>query len=176
MRKVFAIMSFFLLTIAVSAVHAQGTNPPLFRERNGDDIPPKSVRESLDRMRIEHEKKEYAEMLKRSEDAARIANEIEDLYSLTGRFSNEDVAKLSEVEKLVKKIRSELGGSDDDGGDDTADISQPTTSSDAVASLNRNAASLHSDLKRTSRFTISATAIQSTNIILRVTRFLKGVN
>lgn len=176
MRPVIAIICSLLAAAGAVAAHAQGVNPPLFRERNADEIPPKSVRESLDRMRIDHEKKEYAEMLKRSEDAARITSEIENLYSLTGRLSNDEVTKLSEVEKLVKKIRSELGGSDDDGDEEALEAVPPTTSREAVSSLNKNAASLHADLKRTSRFTISATAIQSTNAILRVARFLKGTN
>ncbi len=169
----------FFITCGLLAIFAAGTlyaQPPLFPESRRDEDPPRSVRESLDRMRIEHEKKEYAEMLKRGEDAARITADIENLFALNGRLSGEDVSKLAEVEKLVRKIRSELGGSDGDDDEEEGEIERPTTSKEAVATLNKNAASLYEDLKRTSRFAISATAIQSANAILKVARFLKIVN
>ena len=80
------------------------------------------------------------------------------------------------VEKRVKKIRSELGGSDDEGDDQTDEVEKSATTKDAVTRLRSAAASLYDDLKRTTRFTISATAIETTNAILKVARFLRLAN
>ncbi len=80
-----------------------------------------------------------------------------------------DYARVANIEKLAKRIREDLGG-DDDGEDDGQ--RKGLSPADAVKSL-RATVSLFEQLKRTSRFSISATAIESTNALLKITRFLR---
>ena len=47
---------------------------------------------------------------------------------------------------------------------------------EAVKSLRAMTVSMYDELKKTSRFTISAAAIESTNALLRITRFLRITN
>jgi hypothetical protein len=47
------------------------------------------------------------------------------------------------------------------------------TVADAVNTLKETTATLFDELKRTSRFSISAAAIQSSNAAIKITRFLR---
>ncbi len=161
--------------MAVTAA-AQGADnrsifgPPI--EKDG----PTGLRETLYKMQVEQAKKEYEEMLKRGEDAVKLAEDLDRLLEQNGRLTPAEFAKVSEVEKLVKKIRSELGGTDDDAEDQTDDTEDPVTTKDAVKRLRSAADALYENLKKTTRFTISATAIETTNAILKVARFLRLAN
>ena len=143
-----------------------------------DEPPPKSIRESLEKMRIEGAKKDYAEMLKRSEDAVKLATDLEGQMAKNGRLTETELEKVTEVEKLVKKIRGDLGARDGDDLTDELDDENaaPATTREAVETLRRSAVSLCDELKNTSRFTVSGPAIQTTNALLKVTRFLRFAN
>lgn len=154
---------------------ADGRNP-LFP--GGDDPDrPKGIKESLEKMRIAKEKKEYDEMLARGEEAVKVSTEVKNSYTQTGSLSDNDIQKVAKIEKLVKKIRDELGGDDDDNAtnDPTAEASEPspTNTSGAIDALKARADALYEQLKKTTRFTISTAAIVSSNALLKVAKFLK---
>ncbi len=142
---------------------------------------PKSVREMLDKLRIEKEKKDYDAMLSRGEEALQISDQLEKAFETNEKLTNQDLAKLESLEKLVKKIRSELGGSDDDDTDPPNDdafapqsrVGRPNTVVEGFKALKETTVMLVDELKKTTRFTISAAAIQSTNAVLRLARFLR---
>lgn len=164
-----------LLAMAITAIAQGADNRPIFGppiEKDG----PTGLRETLYKMRVEQAKKEYDEMLKRGEDAVKLAEDLDRLLEQNGRLTPAEFAKVSEVEKLVKKIRSGLGGSDDEADDQPDDVETPATTKDAVKRLRSAADFLYQDLKKTTRFTISATAIETTNAILKVARFLRLAN
>ncbi len=154
---------------------------PLFpktRDPTKDDDKPKSFQETFEKMRIEKDKKDHDQMVERGEEIVKLSEELEKAVDQTGRLSNKEYAKVATVEKLVKKIRTELGGADDDGDADTPDDpskpeSKNFTPIDAVKSLHSTTAKLYDELKKTTRFTISASAIQASNSVLRLARFLK---
>lgn len=164
-----------LLAAAMTAAAQGADNRSIFGPPIDKDGPT-GLQETLYRMRVEQSKKEYDDMLKRGEEAVRLAEDLDRKLEENGRLTPTELAKVAEVEKLVKKIRSELGGSDDEGDDQTDEVEKPATTKDAVTRLRSAAASLYDDLKRTTRFTISATAIETTNAILKVARFLRLAN
>ncbi len=143
------------------------------------DNHPKSLREMLIKMRIEKDKKEFDEMLSRGEEAMKISEELEKAYAQNGRLNQNEISKLETVEKLVKKIRSDLGG-DDDGSDKRSKLNlqktRPIAQGEAVKTFRSTTAKLFDELKQTTRFTVSAAAIQSSNAVLRLARFLRISN
>jgi len=143
--------------------------------RRREAPPPVGVREMLEKMRIDKEKKDYDEMLARGEDVIKLADQLEkSLGDLGGQLSEADRAKLQSIEKDVKKIRSELGGNDDadDEAKETEGPSGGLTVSSAVSSLKSTSAALLQELKQSSRFSISVPAIEASNATLKLARFL----
>lgn len=139
---------------------------------------PRSLKEMLFKMQVEQEKKDFREMLDRGEEAVRLTEQVEKSYEAHGALTDDDKRKIDSVGKLVKKIRGELGGSDDDGDDNDSSASEkrPTDVLSGVKYLRESTSKLLSELKKTSRFSISAMAIQSSNAVLKATRFLRFGN
>jgi hypothetical protein len=113
-------------------------------------------------------------MLDRGAEAAKLSDQVEKAFEARGSLTEEDKAKIENVEKLVKKIRGELGGSDGDETDE--DLKKEDDPKDVVSGvkyLRDSTARLLDELKKTSRFSISAMAIQSSNSVLKIARFLR---
>lgn len=137
---------------------------------------PKNIRESLEKRRIEIEKKEHEELINRAEEALKLSSELQDSYSKNKNLSADDKKKLEKLEKLLKKIRKDIGGGDDSGEkaeDDSSNEEKPSTIIGALKKLTSDSVGLLDELKKTSRFSISVVAIQSSNAILKVIRFLR---
>jgi len=135
---------------------------------------PRGMKDQLVKMQIEREKKNYQEMLDRGAEAAKLSDQVEKSFESRGSLTEDDKAKIENVEKLVKKIRGELGGSDGDETDE--DLKKEDDPKDVVSGvkyLRDSTARLLDELKKTSRFSISAMAIQSSNTVLKIARFLR---
>jgi hypothetical protein len=183
MRRRYSIFIFLILGMAAlpictaaQVVGADGT--PLFSKHNDDDRP-KSFKEGVEKMRIEKEKKEHQEMVSRGEDAAKLGEDIQASFERSGSLSRDDLDKLGKLEKLVKKVRDDLGGDDDDSKPDDVDDGVqddpvPLSLPAAVDALKKKTEELSDLLKQTTRFTISAAAIRSTNNVLKITRALRS--
>lgn len=153
--------------------HAQIVDP---LTRRPVEEEPKNIKESRARLKIEQEKKDYEELLERSEEAVALSNELEETFTTSKTISEEETKKLEKLEKLVKKIRSELGGSDDDSENDrdnTEANSKPKSLNAAFKSLQSNAASLLKEIRKSTRYSISVTAIRTSNALLKVLKFIK---
>lgn len=154
--------------VAVSAADAQAdasNRSPGARQK--EDLP-KGIQESLAKQRIEREKKDFAEMLERGEEALKISDELEQSFVKNNSFSAEDQKKLDRLEKVVKKIRSELGGGDDDQVEE-----KPLSLLNALEILQSNTVKLVDELKKTTRYSISVIAVESSNALLNLVRFLR---
>jgi len=175
-----------LVLLLCSAALAQPEQSALPGSRDNDrDAPPKSLRDQMEKMRIAKEKKDFEEMLERGEQALRLSEQLEKKLELTNQISSEDAAKLESLEKIVKKIRSELGGRDSDSVADPNENEEETDSEnaaepkgstpllDAFRSLRSHTVKLVNELKKTTRFSISTTAIRTSNAVLKLTRFLR---
>jgi hypothetical protein len=134
--------------------------------------PPRHMLEMMSKMQVEQAKREHQELLDRGQELVAIATQLEKAVETKGGFSDSDLAKLEHAEKLVKKIRGDLGGDDDEEAG--AEVVRSTAAVEVIKSLRQRAVALVDELKKTSRFTISVVAIQSSNTVLRLVRFLKS--
>ena len=144
------------------------TSVPGTRPRT-EDLP-QNIQESLAERRIEQEKKDHEELLKRGEEALKLSADLEKSFAANNKLSSDDRKKLDRLEKLVKKIRSDLGGDD---ADPDAEEQTPSTVQGAVKFIQENTVKLVDELKKTTRYTISAIAIQSSNLLLKAVRIIR---
>lgn len=167
---------FSLISIGYVGAHAQiGADGEAVFTKPCDRVNlSKFEEESCVKMRIANAKKLHDEMLKRGEEVRRLSECLVHSYELNGKLSADDLNLLESLEKNVKKIREELGG-DGDGKeiDDVLGPDKKPSLENAVDKLKTVTANLVDDLKKTTRFSISATAIQSSNAMLTVARFLR---
>ena len=155
------------------------SNTPI-RPQQKEELP-KNIQETMAKQRIEREKKEYDELLERSAEAVKLSEELEKSFTNSNKVSAEDQKKLERLEKLVKKIRTGLGGDDDEGEQDASekDIAEkdkpekPSTMSSAFKTLQKNAAQLFSELKKSTRYSVSVVAIQTSNALLKLVKFIR---
>ncbi|MGD9563945.1 MAG: hypothetical protein AB7F88_17830 [Pyrinomonadaceae bacterium] len=138
---------------------------------------PKAVREFIAKKRAEKSKKEHDELLRRGEELLALTGQLEEAFERNKQLTRDDQAKLDSVEELVERIRKSLGG-DGDGADKPDEDQlekprQPGTEHEAMTDLKQMAVKLVDELKKTSRFTISVLAIQSSNNVLKIVRFLR---
>ena len=159
-----------LVTFAVVCVNAQSDAST----RNGvpqkEDFP-KGIKESLAKQRIEREKKDFAELMDRGQEAIKLTDELEKSFSENKKFLTEDRKKLDRLEKVVKKIRNDIGARDEDGGIDLDD--KPLSVLNALKALKDNTVKLVDELNKTTRYSISVVAVESSNILLKVVKFLR---
>lgn len=164
----------FLLTIfliAPAATRAQSGVDAAGRPLSAEEDIPQSIKETLVKNRIEQDKKAYDEMLERGAEAARLSAELEASFNKHNDLSAADRDKLRQVEKLIKKIRGDLGADGDD-----AEMDAPLSPQSAVEKLKETTAGLYDELKKMTRYSISAAAIESSNTLIKVVRFLRGKN
>lgn len=168
-----SILLVLLAGISVSAqVDASMSSPSDRRKPNEQEV--KSISEMLIKQRLLKEKKDHEEMLKRGEEAVALSEQLEETFEQKSFLSDRDNHKLTDLEKLVTKIRKELGG---DEVDDDVFVSnsetKPSTLKEAFTFLQSTTVKLVDELKKTTRFSISAAAIESSNAVLKLVRFLK---
>ena len=136
---------------------------------NQKDLPD-GIKESLAKQRIASEEKEYRELVEKGEEAAQLSSELNKSLENNRKLSSEDLKKLDRLEKLVKKIRSDLGAKDDDSEDAK---SVKTSLVTAGKNLQETTSDLLSEIKKIGRHTISVVAIESSNSLLRLVQFLR---
>ena len=134
---------------------------------------PDTIRENLAKTRLKAEEAEYKELIKKSEEAAKISEELTATYKENQKLLPDDAKKIERLEKVVKKIRQELGAEDDNDSD--ADIAKPSTLMNTLTIIKDKTADLLSELKKTSRYSVSVVAIESSNALLRLVRFIKFI-
>ncbi len=158
---------FLISATAVFAV-AQGAQASSRSGLPDKEEMPHGIQESLAKQRIEREKKEFDEMLERGAEALKLTDQLEKSFAQNKQFSTEDQKKLERLEKVVKKIRNEMGGGDDDEAEDN-----PVSIPNALVALKTGTTDLIDELKKTSRYSISVVAVQSSNALLKVVQFLR---
>ena len=130
---------------------------------------PQTIKETLAKKKIEEEKKDHQKLLKRGEEAVKLSEELDKSFSQNKELSPDDKKKLKKLEKLLKKIRGDLGG-----GDDKEIIKEkPSSTGEALKTLRQKTVNLFEEIKKTSRHTISAVAIKSSNFVIKIVKFLR---
>ena len=171
MIKQFSILFFFIFAFGLFSV---STNAQIDAStRNGKPVKeaiPQNIRESLKKLEFERMRKDFEEMLENGEQAVKLTEEVEYSFNKNNKLTSNEIQKLEKIEKLLKKIRKELGGDDDDG---EVKIEKPITIKSAISTLKETSANLYAELKKTSRYTISAVAIQSSNKLIDIVRYIR---
>jgi hypothetical protein len=160
----------------VSAQPPTGIPDASNRDPRGENTP-LGLKEMLAKQRVIQAKKDHEEMLERGEEALKIAQDLEASFEKNKTLSASDRQRLQSLENMVEKIRKELGGEDFDGVDATPvkaeDVPRPSSVEDAFKYLQSTTMKLVDELKKTTRFSISVIAIQTSNNVLKVVRFLR---
>ncbi len=167
------IFTAILLSLTVVCVNAQINTPDAStsggKPTNKEDYP-KGIKESLAKSRIEREKKDYEELLQNGEEAVKLSESLEKTFTESNQLSSEDQKKLDRLEKLAKKIRRELGADDIEEEDD---YEKPSSLREAFKTLQTSTGKLVEELKKTTRYSISVIAVQSSNAFLKVVKFIR---
>jgi membrane-associated HD superfamily phosphohydrolase len=165
-----------LFSMTVVCVNAQSDAPefgkPGATGKEKDDFP-KGIKETLAKGRIEREKKDFEELVQNGEEAAQLSESLEKTFAESNKLSVEDQKKLDRLEKLAKKIRRELGANDNGNEDATEEVENPSSLRDAFRALQSSTGKLVAELKKTTRYSISVLAIQSSNAFLKVVKFIR---
>ena len=166
------IFAAILFSLAVVGTDAQ-IDAPDASSRSGasnkEDFP-KGIKESLAKSRIEREKKDYEELIQNGEEVVKLSETLEKSFAESNTLSPEDQKKLDRLEKLAKKIRKELGASDSDDADDEIHLSSMRN---AFQTLQTSTGNLVGELKKTTRYSISVVAVQSSNALLKIVKFIR---
>lgn len=160
-------------------VKGQSVNPPL--SGNGNSIPPPiTSSDSTDEFTLKAEELRYAaeirraekshkEMSERAKEVSKLSSELLNELALTNSFSDVSYDKLKKIEKLVKKIRDEAGGS---GDIKKAQITFQTLN-DSLTKLHEISKSLHKRIDRTSRHVTSVAVVEEANEILHLIQSIR---
>lgn len=162
---------FFLCVISATTLTVSAQLDASNRTSRSREELPSGMKETMAKGRIEREKKDFAELLEHGDEALKISAELEKSFSQNNRLTTQDQKKLARLEKLYKKIRQELGGNSDDEGDELNN--QSSSLSNALKTLHSNTVQLVDELKKTTRYTISVVAVESSNMLLKVVRILR---
>ncbi|MEQ1765298.1 MAG: hypothetical protein ABL984_19375 [Pyrinomonadaceae bacterium] len=178
MKTFLTIIILALSAVAISAQTA-GNDPWPFpdRKRPAADDDSQMVKEMLAKQQSAREKKEYEELVERGEAALKLSSELETSFNKKEQLTETERKKLEEFEKLVSKIRDDLGGNDDE---ETAlrekEKESPKDVREGFLYLKRSTTQLVSEIKRSTRFSVSILAIESSNTLIRLARFLRLKN
>lgn len=165
----------FAMLFAVNAFAQVDAATPNGRPQPKEELP-KNIQETLAKQRIEREKKDYEDLLKRSEEAVKLSEDLEKSFSNSNQLSSEDIKKLERLEKLVKKIRGELGGDDDEeqlNNTDKDQTEENSTMVNAFKTLQTNSVRLFDEIKKSTRYSVSVLAIQTSNALLKLVKFIR---
>lgn len=138
-----------------------------FCRKTGDRI----FDEMLVKQCIKNQQKEYNELLSNGEEAAKLSAELVQSFDKSPAMGAQDQKKLERVEKLFKKIRNSLGAEEDT--DIATEDDKPMTVKAAFVALSERATSLVAELKKTTRHSVSVIAIQSSNAVIKLVKFIR---
>ncbi len=178
-------MKYLLLTILLLAFASAGLGqtaanepwPPITRQRQPDEDS-QIVNKMLAKQQSAREKKEFAELVERANEALKISKDLAAALEKNKALTETERKQLAEYEKLVAKIRDDLGGDDDGETNVVTDKNgkPPQDVRDGVLYLKRSTANLLDQIQKSTRFSISVAAIETSNTLIRLARFLRLKN
>ena len=114
--------------------------------------------------------KEHEQNLGRAREISDLAKQLEDSAKKQPlALDREALKKIDRIEKLTKKIRGEAGGED---GEITIP-DKPTDLQGAVVKITHVADSLSKNVQNTPRQVVSASVIDSANVLLELIKFVR---
>ena len=172
--KAFVRITLVLLGVLLAGTAVSAQVDPFNRDRQREEDA-KIVKEMLAKAQSEREKKDHEELLERADTALALSDELEKVLE-QGQHLTADDKRLVELEKVVKKIRDDLGGDDDEDEEAYVNDERPKDVKDAFLALRRSTLRMVDEVKKTTRFSISVAAIRSSNNVLKLVRFLRFKN
>ncbi len=169
----------FLFLLIGGPLYAQTpTDPitPLPARSEPRDERSRSMNEMIAKQRLAKAKKDHEQMVARGNEAFEIAAELEESLENNSNLTSTDKKKVQDLEKLVTRIRRDLGGGGDGLESFDEDERRPSDIREAITYLKDTTGKLVEELQKTTRFTISAVAINTSNAVIRLTQFLRGRN
>jgi hypothetical protein len=119
---------------------------------------------------LKKEKKDYEEHVARAQEARDLAAELQKTYEIAHSFNAADYKKLERLEKLIRRVRNEVGGSQTDG--DPKEL--PRTQDEAASLLADMAQELCDEVEKTPRRVVSASIIDLSNKLIALIQFVRG--
>lgn len=142
---------------------------PIERRHDGIDFGNRET-DTRTRMILKKEKKEYEENVERAQEARDLAAELQKTYEIAHSFNAADYKKLERLEKLARRVRNEVGGSQTDA--DPKEL--PRTQNEAVSLLADLAKELCDEVEKTPRRVVSASIINQANKLIALTQYVRG--
>lgn len=174
---------FFLALIVLCACTAQAQrvrtlnpNDSISADKSSPDSPSHSTlsspeEEMMARREIKFREKARQENLDRAHEAAQLGAQLHDAYVKNSSLSREDWKKLERLEKLTRRVRSEVGGADDEAAQERE---TPHQIDDALARIAALSEEMSKGVEKTPRQVISMPLIEKTNELLGVIRFVRN--
>ena len=142
---------------------------PMDRRNDGIDFGNRET-ETRTRMILKKEKKEYEEHVERAQEVRDLAAELQKTYEIARSFNAADYKKLERLEKLTRRVRNEVGGSQTDA--DPKEL--PKTQDEAVSLLADMAKELCDEVEKTPRRVVSASIINQANKLIALIQYVRG--
>ena len=175
-RSIYTICFLFslILIFSVTAFSQSDISSPDGRSNPKEDLPT-NLKENLAKQRIDRDKKDYQELLIRSQEAVKISDELEKSFTDSSRITADDEKKLDRLEKLIKKIRTELGAENDDDLNDEEFVKVDKSAGlvNAFKILQTSSAQLFDEIKKSTRYSVSVVAVQTSNALLKLVKFIR---
>jgi len=121
------------------------------------------------RLAIKADQKQHEENLARAREASELGTQLFEAYKTNKTLTADESKKLERMEKLVKKIRNDAGGQDNE---DEANTS-PGTLETAIKRLADLTNELRKDVEKTPRHVISAAVIDRANDVIGLIQRLR---
>lgn len=166
----FAALFFCLAGVCFSQTPGGIENPLSSSKRREPDSVFGSPEEEIKyRAGVRREESTHKDMVERAQESSLLAAEIRATFEQSKFLGPEDLKKLERIEKLARKIRGAAGGDDDD----EFLKESPQQIEIAVARLTEWSADLLKRVEKTSRFVTSASVIERSNELIKLTRHIK---
>jgi hypothetical protein len=160
--------------VMLSSAAASSQTPPtkgttMADKPDGDVDFSQRERDMQTRLILRAEKKAYEEHLARAREARQLAADLQTAFENRNSFSTEDQKRLERLEKLTRRIRNEVGGSDSDSKPDDL----PNELGKAVCEMAEMTKELAKQVEKTPRRVLSAAIIDQANKLIDVIQFVR---
>ncbi|MFN2453869.1 MAG: hypothetical protein ABR577_06570 [Pyrinomonadaceae bacterium] len=160
--------------ISLTQGSADQSNQGLHQSSSANDEDKSTLGSPGDEIRARNEikraEKTHRENIERAREAMELSFKVRGAYTENKALGQTDRKALERLEKIVRRIRNEAGGSsgDEDEGASPQDVST------ALARLTEASEALRTGVEKTPRLVVSATVIERANELLQLTRYLRG--
>lgn len=170
MKVLLAVILLACLAVAAAAQQSKGAKPPDPDEQSDPfsqlEHLPAEMRKRMARERAENEHRKVLEDVKKLDD---LSSEVVREYRERGKLSPEEMKKITQIEKLAKRILSGVGGNEVEDKGETP----PVSIAEALDQLNTAVTSIRKSMMTETRFVVSAMVIANSNEVINLAQFIR---